>query len=217
MRDDAMLATPARGDEFALDARREDLGVLLLFTSMLGALAAVWSSGIAARSLARPVGVLREAALAVAAGRDAPMLGTAPATEFAPVYRAFGRMAQDLATSRAALEAAQRRTAAVLQHVASGVLAIVDNGDIILANPRAETMLGVTLSTGHASLWQLPRLFDDLVARARRLLVGDAEEDAFELTLPGRNCARAHPIAHRRVLTLDDTPSRVGAACARVG
>ncbi|WP_337171134.1 ATP-binding protein [Gemmatimonas aurantiaca] len=205
VRDDAMLATPARGDEFALDARREDLGVLLLFATMLGALAAVWSSGIAARSLARPVGVLREAALAVAAGRDAPMLGTAPATEFAPVYRAFGRMAQDLATSRAALEAAQRRTAAVLQHVASGVLAIVDNGDIILANPRAETMLGVTLSTGRASLWQLPRLFDDLVARARRFLVGDAEEDAFDLTLPGRQLrARLTRLPTGAVLTLDD-------------
>ena len=70
-----VVVTPARGDEFALDARREDLGVLLLFTAALGALAAVWSSGIAARSLARPVGALREAALAIAAGREARALG----------------------------------------------------------------------------------------------------------------------------------------------
>ncbi len=204
-RAESMLATPARGDEFALDARREDLGVLVLFATMLGALAAVWSSGIAARALARPVGVLREAALAVAAGRDAPMLGAAPATEFAPVYRAFGRMAEDLATSRAALEAAQQRTAAVLQHVASGVLAIVANGDIILANPRAEAMLGVALPAGRASLWQLPRLFDDLVARARRFLAGDAEEDAFDLALPSRQLrARLTRLPTGAVLTLDD-------------
>ena len=37
----SVLATPARGDEFALDARREDLGILLLFATMLGALAAL--------------------------------------------------------------------------------------------------------------------------------------------------------------------------------
>lgn len=204
-RSEAILATPARGDEFALDARREDLGILLLFATMLGAIAAVWSSGIAARSLARPVGVLREAALAVAAGRDAPELGPAPATEFAPVYGAFGRMAQDLASSRAALETAQRRTAAVLQHVASGVLAIVDSGKIILANPRAEAMLGIALVPGQASLWMLPRLFDDLVARARRFLVSDAEEDAFEVMLPGRQLrARLTRLPTGAVLTLDD-------------
>ena len=33
-------------------------------------------------------------------------------------------MAEDLSTSREALEAAQRRTAAVLQNVASGVIAV---------------------------------------------------------------------------------------------
>ena len=208
----SVLATPARGDEFALDARREDLGILLLFASMLGALAALWSSGLAARSLARPVGALREAALAIAAGGRAPALGTAPATEFAPVYRAFGRMADDLATSRAALEAAQRRTEAVLQHVASGVLAlrtasngVAPGGDILIANPRAEAMLGLSLRTTGMSLRALPVTLAPLVERSSAFLAATNDEEAFELMVLGRQMrARLTRLSGGAVLTLDD-------------
>jgi two-component system, NtrC family, nitrogen regulation sensor histidine kinase NtrY len=208
----SVIATPARGDEFALDARREDLGVLLLFATMLGALAALWSSGLAARSLARPVGALREAALAIAAGGRAPALGTAPATEFAPVYRAFGRMADDLATSRAALEAAQRRTEAVLQHVASGVLALrsaspgaASGGDILIANPRAEAMLGVSLRTSGVPLQSLPAPLAPLVERSTAFLTATHDEEAFELLVLGRQMrARLTRLPRGAVLTLDD-------------
>jgi len=206
---DVILATPARGDEFALDARRADLGILVLFATALGALAAIWSSGIAARALARPVGVLREAALSIAAGRAAPALGTAPASEFAPVYRAFGRMAEDLTSSRAALEAAQRRTDAVLQNVASGVLALQPNGDILIANPRAEILLGQRVRSVGMSLASLPVSFEALVERCRRFLagtsMGDSTEDAFELAVQGRQLrARLTRLPSGAVLTLDD-------------
>ncbi len=202
---DGVLATPARGDEFALDARREDLGILVMFATMLGALAAIWSSGVAARSLARPVGALREAALAIAAGREAPSLGTAPATEFAPVYRAFGRMASDLASSRRALEAAQRRTAAVLQHVASGVLAFLESGTISLANPRAEALLGPAVRAPGGGLDSLPAALRPLVERCRAFLAGTDEEQAFELAMQGRQLqARLTRLPSGAVLTIDD-------------
>ncbi|MEO7521135.1 MAG: HAMP domain-containing protein, partial [Gemmatimonas sp.] len=200
-----ILAAPARGDEYALDARREDLGVLVLFATALGALAAMWSSGVAARSLARPVGALREAALAIASGRRAPSLGAAPAAEFAPVYRAFGRMSEDLATSRAALEAAQRRTEAVLQHVASGVLALSHDGEIILANPRAEWMLGVNPRAGIATLDGLPGAFAALSERSRAFLASEDEEDTFDVTANERQFrARITRLSGGAVLTLDD-------------
>ncbi len=200
-----VLATPTRGEEFALDARREDLGILVLFVSMLGALAALWSSGVAARSLARPVGALREAALAIAADERPPALGTAPATEFAPVYRAFGRMAADLATSRAALETAQRRTAAVLQHVASGVLAMTTSGEVLIANPRASTMLGVELRTSGASLAQWPPSLAPVVARCLAFLDSLQDEEAFDLTVRDRQLrARLTRLPSGAVLTLDD-------------
>jgi two-component system, NtrC family, nitrogen regulation sensor histidine kinase NtrY len=200
-----VVVTPARGDEFALDARREDLGILLLFTAALGALAAVWSSGIAARSLARPVGALREAALTIAVGRETSALGSAPATEFAPVYRAFSRMAEDLSTSRAALEAAQRRTAAVLQHVASGVVAMRSDGEILIANPQAEQMLGVSLRQDGAALDLLPESLAPVVTRCVAFLTNDSDEDAFDHTMGGRQLrGRLTRLPGGAVLTLDD-------------
>ena len=118
-----VLATAARGDELALDARRADLAVLVLLVIVAGVLAALWLSGAAARQLARPIGTLRDAALAIAGGRPMPPLDELPPAEFVPVFGAFARMATDLSASRAALEEAQRRTAAVLREVASGVVA----------------------------------------------------------------------------------------------
>ena len=45
-----VLAAPARGGEALLERRRRDLGVLVLFATVLGALGALWLSGVAARS-----------------------------------------------------------------------------------------------------------------------------------------------------------------------
>jgi two-component system nitrogen regulation sensor histidine kinase NtrY len=202
----AIVATPARGDEFALDERRADLVVQVLFAMALGAIAAVWLSGVAARSLARPVGTLSEAALALASGRRSPALNAAPVTEFTPVFTAFAQMADDLSVSRSALEAAQRRTEAVLQHVASGVLAVRDDATIILANPRAEAMLGVSLRDG-STLDTVggARRLATLLARVDAFLRATTEDDAFDVTIGGRQLsARLTRLPNGAVLTLDD-------------
>ena len=81
--------------------------------------------------------------MSLAAGERSVKLSASPA-EFAPVFSAFEQMAGDLSSSRDALETAQRRTEAVLQHVASGVLAVHPDGAVIIANPRVESMLGMT-------------------------------------------------------------------------
>src|SRR5438552_547411 len=78
-------------------------------------------SQVASRSLAEPLGALRVAALAIARGEREPPLAARAPDEFQPVFSAFRRMAADLGESRAALESAQRRTAAILRNVASGV------------------------------------------------------------------------------------------------
>ena len=54
-----VLAAPARSDDFVLDRRRRDLGMLVLFATAAGALAALWLSGIAARRLARDLELSR--------------------------------------------------------------------------------------------------------------------------------------------------------------
>jgi two-component system, NtrC family, nitrogen regulation sensor histidine kinase NtrY len=203
-----VLATAARGDEFALDARRADLAVLVLLVSVSGVLAALWLSGAAARQLARPIGSLRDAALAIADGRPLPPLDAMPPAEFVPVFGAFAQMATDLSTSRAALEEAQRRTAAVLREVASGVVAIRHDGTVLLANPRAAELLGTTLAPGRAVLGAADGALPLVTSRVREFL--DRPDRAladFDLTVPtdGRQLrASLTRLPGGAVLTLDD-------------
>jgi two-component system nitrogen regulation sensor histidine kinase NtrY len=173
-----VLAAPARADELALGRRARDLGVLVLFATALGALAALWLSGIAARQLARPIGSLRQAALALAGGEREPTLEGQPTAEFTPVFAAFRRMVSDLSASRSALEEATRRTATVLRNVASGVIALDDHGFVTLANPRADELLGAKLPPG-------TRLADvgpaELATLVQRFLASDSDDEAFEM------------------------------------
>jgi signal transduction histidine kinase len=200
--DRTVLAAPARPGDVAVDRRRRDLGILVLFTTAVGALAALWLSGVAARQLAQPVGTLRGAALSIAAGEREPPLAGEPTVEFQPVFAAFRRMASDLNASRSALEAAQRRLAAVLRNVASGVIAIDREGRVVLANPRADVILG-------AALPPATRLADvdraGLAEIVKAFVASDREEENFDLQLRGRQLrGRITRLGDGAVVTLDD-------------
>ena len=199
-----VIGAPARGTEAMLDQRRHDLAVLVACATVLGALAALWLSRVASRSLAEPIGALRVAALAIARGEREPPLAARAPDEFQPVFSAFRSMAADLGESRAALESAQRRTAAILRNVASGVVALDANHVITLANPRAEAMLGRPLPAGLAAAG----LGAETVRRLRDFADGEMEEVEFELTEHGRQLqARLTRLTAGRggaVLTLDD-------------
>jgi two-component system nitrogen regulation sensor histidine kinase NtrY len=54
-----VLAAPARSEDAVLDRRRRDLGMLVLFATAAGALAALWLSGTAAKRLARDLELSR--------------------------------------------------------------------------------------------------------------------------------------------------------------
>jgi nitrogen fixation/metabolism regulation signal transduction histidine kinase len=198
-----VIAAPARVDDVLLDRRRRDLGVLVLFATALGAAAALWLSGLAARQLARPIGALRAAARAVARGeRELPLRGDA-VSEFLPVFTAFRAMAEDLGASRAALEEAQRRTDAVLRTVASGVVAVDESGRVILANPRAEQILGGVPPAG-ASVSGISAT--TVAARVASFLQSPYEADGFEVERDGRSLRGQLTRLARggAVLTLDD-------------
>ncbi len=210
-----VLATPARADEFASDQRRRDLGFLVLLAATSGALAALWLSGVAARQLARPVGSLRRAAIALVygqpgrgeSGRPGPGRGAShvaaalqrdPPAEFRPVFGAFHHMAVELDASHVALEAARQRTAAVLRDVASGVVAVDASACVTVANPRAAALLGRPLAVGQPIAAVVPReiaepvqafLADASEARAhvRTAAGGRMDRDvAFDVTVRGR-------------------------------
>jgi signal transduction histidine kinase len=173
-----VVAAPAVLEEETFDQRREDLVMLLLFGALSGVLAALWLSGLAARQFARPIGALRDAAVAVAAGERAPRLDEAPPSEFVPVFDAFRQMAGDLRASERALDAARRRTDAVLRTVASGVIAVDGDTRVVLANPRAEALLGGGVSAGTL----LAQVSPSLAARAASFAESSKRDDAFEET-----------------------------------
>lgn len=198
-----VLAAPARVDDVTLERRRRDLGVLVLFATALGAAAALWLSAGAARQLARPIAALREAARAIARGESVVPLDANVVSEFLPVFSAFRAMAHDLGESRAALVEAQRRTDAVLRTVASGVIAVDEAGRVILANPRAEALLGEVPASGE--------LVSDLrvaavAARVAGFLRSGQEAGGFEIERAGRTLRGQLTRLERggAVLTLDD-------------
>ncbi len=198
-----IIATPAHADELALGRRRRDLGILVLFATAIGALAALWLSGVAARQLARPIGTLRSAALAIAAGERAAPLEGEPTAEFLPVFAAFRRMTADLNASRSALEEAQRRTAAVLRNVASGVIAVDPDGRVSLANPRAEALLGRPLPGGTELASAAPA---EIATAVARFLASRDDEEGFELALETQQLRGTLTRLSRggAVITLDD-------------
>jgi nitrogen fixation/metabolism regulation signal transduction histidine kinase len=159
-------------------------------------------SGVAARQLAQPVGALRGAALAIAAGEREPPLEGEPTVEFQPVFAAFRRMASDLNASRSALEAAQRRLAAVLRNVASGVIAVDGEARVSLANPVADGILGVPLPPGTA-LAAVDRA--GLAGIVQRFIASGREEEDFELQFRDRQLrGRITRLGDGAVVTVDD-------------
>lgn len=197
-----VLGAPARAGDLALQQRRRDLAMLLAFATLIGALAALALSRAASRALAEPIGSLRTAALAIAAGEREPPLVAAPPAEFVPVFSAFRRMAADLGASRAALEAAERRTSAVLRDVATGVVALSPEGTVTLANPRVIALLGGRMTTGAP----IEKVHGAIAARVREFLESDRDEEGFEIAL-GRRQVQARLArlgAGGAVLTLDD-------------
>ncbi len=202
----AVLAAPARADHIAIDRRRRDLGVLVLFSTAVGALAALVLSGIAARQLARPIGILRGAALAIARGERSPALPAEPRSEFSAVFAAFRTMSNDLNASRGELLAAQRRTDAILRNVASGVIAFDSNARVTLANPRSRTLVGMRLEPGMSMSEnaRLPALHRYVV----EFLSGTDDEMEFDQEIGGKQMhgwlTRLSSGDGGAVLTLDD-------------
>ncbi|MFL5560282.1 MAG: sensor histidine kinase [Gemmatimonadaceae bacterium] len=198
-----VLAAPAPVGEELLDRRRRDLGVLVFFLTAIGGLAALALSGLAAREFARPIGELRGAALSIAGGAREPVLAARPPIEFRPVYSAFRRMANDLGESREALVEARRRTEAVLRTVASGVVAVDRGGEITLANPRAEALLGRALTGLRIEALGSPAL----TGRLREFLASSDDATTFEMEHAKRQLRGSLTRLARgggAVLTLDD-------------
>jgi two-component system nitrogen regulation sensor histidine kinase NtrY len=138
-----------------------------------------------------------------------PLHSPDPPSEFAPVFGAFQRMADDIRASQRALEEARRRTAAVLATAATGVVALDPAGRVLLANPRARELLGVELPEDALLLEALGPAWAELRDVVERFLAaGIVGEVGAELSVAGRRLtvqlAAAGPDLAGVVLALND-------------
>jgi nitrogen fixation/metabolism regulation signal transduction histidine kinase len=108
-------------------------------------------------------------------------------SEFVPVVEGLERMAEDVRSSQAALEAARQRTAAVLRSVATGVVALDGDMRVTMANPRAEELLGAALPEGSSVAEGTGPRWEELWRRVSEFLRrGGGEPEAHELAVGDR-------------------------------
>ena len=184
---EVVVAVPMPLADAVLARSQLDLVLGVLVAALAGAIAALTGAALASRFLARPVAELRRAALAIGRGSDVPLREGPTPTEFEPVFGAFERMVEDLRAGRAALETAQSRLAATLATVATGVVALDDDGVVLVANPRAEALLGLPVPTGQPFGLGLPPVWAELlrlIAQARKRQ--DRLPDPRELAIDDR-------------------------------
>jgi signal transduction histidine kinase len=214
-----VLAAPQLLDDERVRQQEEDLALALMLTTAAGLLAAVTLAGLAARTLARPVAALREAALAVGRGAALPPFPPGAPREFEPVLSAFERMAADVRRSQAALEEARQRTAQVLANVATGVMAVDPELRVTMANPRAEELLGSSLEPGDiltratnvvwAPVWEAVQAFAAAPARPPEIVDREFEIAGRQIRV---QLASLGPSPDGCVVALDDATALTRAA-----
>jgi signal transduction histidine kinase len=182
----SVLATPQPAEDPSLAVRRLDLALVLLLATLAGVGAALAGAGRASRALARPVSDLRRSAIALGKGDPTPSRSVHPPLEFEPVFGAFERMAADVSSSQEALEAARRRTAAVLATVATGVVGLDPEGRVLIANAQATDILGTHLGEGDSLLDRLGPEWSSLTLVVTRFLQNPEAEPTAELEVAGR-------------------------------
>jgi signal transduction histidine kinase len=184
--DVGVLATPQLASDPSLAVRQLDLALVLLLATLAGIAAAVTAAERASRALSRPVADLRRSALALGRGHPVPPRSGTPPLEFEPVFGAFERMAADIASSREALEAARRRTSAVLATVATGVVGLDPQGRVLIANRQAIELLGSKLDEGDQLVGKLGPEWKPLTDSVGEFLRDPGADATAELEVGGR-------------------------------
>jgi signal transduction histidine kinase len=146
--DGDVVATPVPMDAGADAVRQAEVRDLLAFAMLLGAILSVVVAIAAGRALARPIGTLRVASERVGSGNLEVRLPEGRADEFGAVFDAFNRMVHRLGEARVSLLRTTRRTRAIVEESATGVLAVDATGVVTLVNERAEGLLGLPVREG---------------------------------------------------------------------
>jgi signal transduction histidine kinase/HAMP domain-containing protein len=146
--DGDILAAPVPVEAGATALGRQEVADLLGFAIVLGAALSLGLALLVGRTLSRPIETLQVASERVGAGNLRVRLPEDRRDEFGSVFGAFNRMVLRIRRARKALLRTTRRTQAIVEEVATGVVALDAAGRVTLVNPKAEALLGEPLTPG---------------------------------------------------------------------
>jgi two-component system nitrogen regulation sensor histidine kinase NtrY len=118
------------------------------------------------RALTRPIQLLRAASERVGSGNLRVRLAAERADEFGSVFEAFNRMVLRLRRARRDLVRTTRRTQAIVEEAAGGVIAFGPDAEVTLVNAPAEALLGRAIPVG-STLEETGIAADEVVAWIR--------------------------------------------------
>jgi signal transduction histidine kinase len=148
LQDGDVLATPVPLELGATALRRQEVADLLGFAIFLGAALSLALALMVGRTLSRPIETLQIASERVGAGNLKVRLPEDRRDEFGSVFGAFNRMVLRIRRARRALLRTTRRTKAIVEEAATGVVALDSAGRVTLVNRRAESLLNQRVPLG---------------------------------------------------------------------
>jgi len=128
--------------------QRMDLIELLGFVMLVGAALSLILAWMAGRALTSPIRALQVASEGVGSGNLDLRLPNERKDEFGAVFRAFNRMVNRVRRARHQLVRTSRRTQAIMEEAAVGMVALDQDGRVTLVNPRAEHLFGSKVVVG---------------------------------------------------------------------
>lgn len=168
---------PLRAGATAIETT--DLIELLGFAMLVGGVLSLVLAWMAGRALTSPIRALQVASESVGAGNLGLRLPSTRADEFGAVFRAFNRMVGRVRRARRQLVRTSRRTQAIMDEAAVGMVALDSGGRVTLVNPRAEKLLGAEVFVGRPVPGEGP-LGEALSEWLARFLDGTEGEDSTE-------------------------------------
>ena len=193
-----------------------DLIELMGFAILVGGALSLVLAWMAGRALTSPIRALQVASEAVGAGDLQLRLPSTRADEFGEVFRAFNRMVSRVRRARRQLVRTSRRTQAIMDEAAVGMIALDPAGRVMQVNPRAEEMLGSEVFVGRSVPGEGP-LGEALSGWLAHFLAGSADQADMELHANNRRvrvrASRLGSLGSRRgvVLALDDVTDKLRA------
>ncbi|MEJ2203042.1 MAG: ATP-binding protein, partial [Gemmatimonadota bacterium] len=153
-----------------------DVAELLGFAVLVGAALSLVLALLVGRTLTRPIRALQVASERVGAGNLGLRLPADRRDEFGTVFRSFNRMVGRLRRARRQLVRTTRRTQAIMEEAAVGMVALDPAGKVTLVNPRAEGLLGAEVRVG--SPLSIPTPIGEQLTRWLEAFLASGSEEA---------------------------------------